>query len=105
MKYTFPDGTVVEGSVEKIKTVANALGFQFNTRGLYVSESRGVVRIADMDSVHLRNALLKKTREWAADLYKVPVRDLAKVMAEGPTDLEYADLYAELAQRSVTGRI
>lgn len=63
MKDTLPNGLVVEGTMQQINQVRKSLGFTtlFVADGLhYQSASRGVIRIADMDTKHIKNAVRKR---------------------------------------------
>jgi hypothetical protein len=81
MKITLPNGMSLEGTLEQVRAAATALGYA-NTLGNdgvhYLSESRGLIPIASMDSAHIRNAILKIYREWVAGLSAE--KDNAKLM-------------------------
>jgi len=48
------DGIKIEGSVPKVKETLEKLNYPY-----YASQSKGIILIQDMDSEHIRNAILK----------------------------------------------
>jgi len=71
---------------------------------MYFSRSKGTsMRIKDMNSVHIRNAIDLHYREWMASLKNVDTmtpREYIRTLFEGPVhDAVIRDLVAELATR------
>lgn len=79
----------------------------FVADGFYYSSSKGLIRIADMQSSHLCNALLRKYRDWVASLSpsRVSEADLARAIIEGPSDTEFRGLFGELIRRLNRGEL
>lgn len=67
MEYKFKSGVTVSGTLEQIKAISVSLGETLSTslhRGYYHSESKSEpLKISDMTSDHIKNAILKITRE------------------------------------------
>jgi hypothetical protein len=64
-------GVVVEGDGPALYETLRALGMNAFDNGLhYLSATKGVLLIRDMDTKHLRNAILKQYREWLEGLTK-----------------------------------
>lgn len=66
----------------------------------YISSSRGIIPIKEMQSTHLRNAILKIHKEWLENLYKIsdPIR-FCREFITGCSDKTYIALVEELATR------
>jgi len=69
MKYTFKNGATVEGTLDQILSIAKGLGETINLsklsdlpRGYYKSSTKGILKIGDMNTSHIRSALLKMSR-------------------------------------------
>ena len=78
-------------------------GFFRSWRGderFYISSSRGIIPIKEMQSTHLRNAILKIHKEWLENLYKIsdPIR-FCREFITGCSDKTYIALVEELATR------
>lgn len=75
ISYKFPDGTEVTGTLDQLTTIANALGVKLAIsgssvpRGYYPSESKGIVKISDMNDFHIRRALLKRSKDYSAEVF------------------------------------
>jgi hypothetical protein len=109
MKYQFKNGASVDGTVDQILSIAKSLGetvdlskFEGLPRGYYKSSSKGVMRISEMTSPHLRSALLKKSRAHFEELSLKKTasnREFCRLyvgLAENP---EVEDLFTELSKR------
>ena len=57
------DGIRIEGSLQHIKDTLTKLGYKY-----YESASKGLVLLSEMDDYHLRNALIKRSKELLDDL-------------------------------------
>ena len=70
VNYTFPDGTEFKGTIDQLTKVASALGLKISLKtfpkGFYPSESKGLVKISEMNEFHIRRALLKASRSYYA---------------------------------------
>lgn len=69
MRVTLRNGLILEGTPEQVAQTARKLGESVGNDGIwYLSHSRGLIRIADMNEEHLRNALrrllFEKSTEW-----------------------------------------
>ena len=75
VNYTFEDGLEITGTIDQITTITKALGrkldaskFDKMPKGYYVSESAGLVKIAEMNELHLRRALLKRAKAFYEEI-------------------------------------
>ena len=108
IKHKFQDGTEVSGTFEQLQKISAALGLKLigvkvraTPRGYYMSETKGLIKISDMNDYHIRRALLKRSREYFAEVYDKD--DTNKMFLKKFTDLVndtvIIDLYNELARR------
>lgn len=105
VKYTFPNGMIVEGTLTQIQEVGRVLGYTVNMK-LYRSSTHGLMPIASMEDTHLKNALLARYRAWANDLSGVKgARELISALRNGPSDEEFLNLMTEYVTRVTNGRI
>lgn len=109
MKYTLKNGAVIEGDVAQIVSVAKALGetVSFDDGLHYQSKTRGLMRISDMDTNHLRNALVARYAEFVESLrsnHGLTHDQVAREVVE-PTDKTLVGLMAELNRRLVRGTL
>jgi len=108
IKYTFPSGLEVNGSLPELEKIAASLGEKLDyikigiiPRGYYPSTSKGLIRISEMNDFHLRRALLKVTTEKVAAVYKPTDSNLEflKKFLEVTDDNLIEDLFEELRNR------
>jgi len=99
MKVTLPDGMIIEGSVDQIRKTLEKLGLSGD--GLfYNSGSRGLVLIKEMQSLHLRNAILKMYNQWVDSLHRiVEPKEVVDEILDGNTDPTFVAMLQELASR------
>lgn len=97
-----PNGLTLTGTSEQVLDTARKLGYtNIGADGIhYVSESKGIVRIADMDTRHVRNAMLKLYRGWSDNLATLNDRELLRALQEGPNDATFRALLLEFVRRS-----
>lgn len=104
MKITLPNSLVVEGTPSQVEEVARKFGYSLTSvrdGNYYYSESkREWIRIADMNTLHIRNALLKIYGAWVEEqrLCKDP-QELYRKIVNGPSDPTLVKLLAELSRR------
>lgn len=106
MIYMFPTGLKVEGTFDEVLSVANAMGFKIEgdfpaPTGYYRSETKGLVKISEMDSIHLRNSLKKLARDYYStktsnDMTNAEFLEFFAKMAE---DAKICELWQELYNR------
>ena len=64
MRVKLSNGLVLEGTPSQVAETARKLGENVGNDGIwYLSSSRGLIRIVDMQEEHLRNALGRLLRE------------------------------------------
>lgn len=104
MKYTFRDGLTVEGTLAQVQQIARLKGETIGNDGVYyASSTRGLVRIADMDASHIRNAMLKRMREQADQLRGVTGRRLLQQLQANDNDVTIRALLVEYGKRVARG--
>ena len=73
INYVFENGMKLTATLDQILETAEKLGFVVDftklpagsiPRGYYPSESKGMVKIKDMNEYHIRRALLKRAKEF-----------------------------------------
>lgn len=77
IKYVFPSGTEIVGTIDELEKFAKASGVKLDytkigviPKGYYPSESKGLVKISSMTDYHLRRALLKRAKDYYAEVYE-----------------------------------
>lgn len=98
MNYTLKSGAKVEGTVDQIITICKSVGetvdlsqISETPSGFYASETKGLVKISEMNEHHLRNALLKQSKEHFETLGKKSTL----------TNIQFLKEYASLTEKSV----
>jgi hypothetical protein len=100
MRVILPNGLSLEGDMDEIVKTSNKLGFGNPFEGVYFSSSRGPVRIKDMNTTHLRNAILKQYEAWVVSLHAIRnPRVLVNEMTQGITDKTWLTMVAEYVTR------
>lgn len=59
MKITLPNGITIEGTEEEVRRVVKN-----QDKGMYLSESSGLIPIEDMETNHIMNALCKEIKKY-----------------------------------------
>ena len=106
IKHTFPDGTMVTGTFDQLTAIAKALGCKLTgvagtPRGYYASESKGLVKISDMNDFHIRRALVKRSKDYFTDVFDKndTNREFLKKYTSLTDDMTVVDLYNEISKR------
>jgi hypothetical protein len=108
MEHTFANGLKVSGTVEQLETIAKAMGLKLEgvkvspgTRGYYPSESKGLVKISEMNEYHIRRALLKRSKDYFAEVFDKNDTngEFLKKFTNLTEDSIVVDLYTELSKR------
>jgi len=107
--YQFKSGAKVEGSVEQILAIAKSLGEVVDLskitgplpNGFYLSSTHGVMKISDMNEAHIRNALIKRSKEYYENLRKrkLKVDEFMVEYTKLGDDSVVTELFTELASR------
>ena len=114
--HKFASGLEVSGTFEEIAAVATALGQKLDLtelykkngehiNGYYPSESKGLIKIADMQDFHIRRALLKRAKEYYSNVFDAKDENekfLSKFVAL-VDDRLVKELFLELQKRATTG--
>ena len=114
--HKFASGLEVSGTFEEIAAVATALGQKLDLTelykkngehisGYYPSESKGLIKIADMQDFHIRRALLKRAKEYYSNVFDAKDENekfLMKFVAL-VDDRLVKELFLELQKRATTG--
>lgn len=105
LDYVFPDGTKFTGTLKQLETVAAALGHRIDLdvapRGYYKSESKGIVKISEMNDFHIRRALLKRSKDYYTEVFKADDTNaqFLKKYTGLTEDAVVIDLFTELSKR------
>ena len=110
LSYTFSNGVEMKGSFEQIQKAAEAfkekidfkkLDLSAAPRGYYPSETKGLVKISEMNDYHIRRALLNRAKYYFTGIYDSEDTNkqfLEKFTALVDDGIVY-DLYSELIKR------
>ena len=107
IEHTFENGLKVSGTMDQLTSIAKAMGLKLvgvkapGLRGFYPSESKGLVKISDMNDYHIRRALLKRAKDYFADVFDKEDSNekfLKKFISLSEDEI-IVDLYTELAKR------
>lgn len=107
MKVILANGMTVEGTPAQIQTAAKAFGLSvpFDGDGIhYNSETHGLLKIRDMDTRHVRNAMLKLYDAYTARFRTMSDVELASALTNGVRDKTLAALINEFARRTSISR-
>lgn len=107
--YKLKNGAEVKGTIDQILSMAKAVGETVDlskidissSEGYYKSSTHGLMKLEDMNDMHIRNALIKRSKEYYETLRKKKVPN-DKFMEEYIVlhdDNTVVDLIAELTKR------
>lgn len=111
VEYIFSNGVTLNGTAEQLLQYATLIGESINPtrlggvipRGYYYSTSHGLVKISDMDTVYLVNALNKRTVDYYSKIRpKTKDFDLKQYLSDylALTDSpEIEEMFTELSKR------
>lgn len=102
LSVTLSNGLKVEGTPEKITDLCRQLGIAnpLAMSGVwYSSKSRGLVKITEMETTHIRNAMLAMYRQWAESLSAVHGVDLVVKLRDGIDNVTFDALLTEYVKR------
>lgn len=111
VEYNFSNGVAFRGTAEQLIQYATLVGESINPtrlggvvpKGYYFSSAHGLVKIADMDTVHLVNALNKRTVDYYTKIRPLTKDfDLKQYLADylALTDSpEIEEMFTELSKR------
>ncbi len=85
---TLPGGAKFSGTTAEVAEFMAKMGIDGATSGLYYSSSHDTwVPVSTMNPIYLKNALLKRYREWVDELSEVKdFSEFLNKLAAGPTD-------------------
>ena len=97
MKIQLANGLWLEGTASQLVEAATKLGQALGNDGTYyLSQSRGLIRIDQMDQQHVRNALLKLHREWVSTFPTLNDRQLSNALTTGNQNATFLALVRRL---------
>lgn len=102
LSITLPNGIKVEGTAEQVRDIIEKLGYT-NMVGdelFYFSSTKGWILIKEMNTTHLRNAILKYYESWVKSLHEVRnPRVLVNKMEAGISDKTWLAMLKEYYTR------
>jgi len=99
MRIRLPNGLLLEGTHSQIIDSLEKWGLS-GDGVFYMSDSKGLVLIAEMQSTHLRNAILKLYKEWLNELYAIGnPKEVVERIVEGIKDKTWIAMVKELSRR------
>jgi len=100
MKVTTSSGMTIEGTEREVTDAMKRLGISVEEH-MYKSSTRGWLVISEMESTHLRNAMLKIYSEWVNSLHAIKSpKNVVEAVIEGCTDKTFQAMVLELHKRS-----
>ena len=105
LDHTFSNGVKVTGTIEQLETIAKAMGMKLegikDLKGYYPSESKGLVKISEMNDYHIRRALLKRSKDYFTEIYDKDDTnsEFLKKFTSLANDQIIVDLFNELYKR------
>lgn len=110
IKYQLKNGATVSGTLEQVADLVKAAGEVLDTsklgkkvpKGYYTSSKKGLIKISEMDTAHIRNSLLKRTKTYYENLASeksVATPVFVKKFTALTDDGTIQELFAELTKR------
>lgn len=100
MKVTLSNGMTVEGTADQIENLLTKLDSKPDPKLYYISSSHGPILISEMDTNHLRNAVLKILKDWLSVLYTYSdPHELVTEIISGYNDETFLYMLKELNTR------
>lgn len=99
MRVVVNDRLTLEGSEADVLEALKFLGIKREAY-MYKSESRGWLAISEMQSDHLRNAMLKIYQQWVNSLHAIKEpKKLVSAIVDGCDDPTFTAMVVELSKR------
>lgn len=70
-------------------------------QGYYFSESKGQLKIKDMPTPHIKNAIVKLMENWVQEIKQLEGREFIDRFANPINDTAVLELYSELMEREL----
>jgi hypothetical protein len=102
MQVTLSNGVTIEGDQLQVKELLTQLGYAntLGTKQVYFSATKGPILIKDMETTHLRNAILKYYQEWVNELHKVKnPKEIVNKILDGITNETWQAMLTEYSRR------
>lgn len=101
MEIKLPNGLVLTGTPAQVADAAKLLNITlYGDSANYFSTSKGLIPIKSMNSIHLRNAILKIYSEWVDALHaQADPKTVVNLIVEGITDRTWLAMVKELSTR------
>lgn len=104
LTFKFKNGVEITGTVEQLEQYAKLIGETLDLYAThYNSSTRGLILLADMNVNHLKNALLKISREYIDDLGKrqlhMSLKQFLTEYIEFGSNQKIAGIFQELIKR------
>ena len=109
IEVTLPSKMVIKGTHDQVQYALNSMGLgylmpkpRYDPNFWYKSGSKGWIRIKEMNTAHLRNAILKRYREWVDGLSSITnPQELCLAMDTGlMPDNTWVAMVTEYSKRS-----
>ncbi len=96
-------GVTLEGPTHEIAQIAKSMGTTLAPDKYYNSDSRGMLLITEMQTAHIRNAMLKMYRAWTEDLSGLKGIHLVGALRNGNDNPTFLALLTEYVKRVARG--
>ncbi len=107
--YKFKNGSSINGNVAQIMEVAKILGEEVDAaqlgiipKGYYMSETKGLIKISDMNPLHIKNALTKATYTYFQNIgkEKISLKEYLQKFLAFTDSEQIVDLFEELVKQA-----
>ena len=94
-------GMTITGTAFQVHETLRKLGYPIDMSDYYQSSSKGLIKISDMESTHLRNAIQKIYLDWVQNtLRRITDPSLyVKAVLDGIQDKTWRKMVVELSTR------
>jgi hypothetical protein len=101
MTVKLPNGLVISGPAKYVQDTLNAVGIFVEDGIHYNSAHLGKIKIKDMTTKHIKNAVRKIYKAWAESLdTTLSTKEYCELLRKGPgTNITLLALVAELTRR------
>lgn len=79
--YVFANGSSIEGTIEQLSQIAAILGETLEASklkiipdGYYASSTKGLMKIEDMATYHIKNAICRRTIDYLEEIQKEKIK-------------------------------
>lgn len=98
LEITLPNGVRVSGTASSVFAILEGLGISIDNY-YYNSDTNGRILISDMNTYHLKNAILKKYKVWLDTIRSMSIEEAVEVLVERSLPSQLNHMISELNRR------